>query len=250
MRLKVNLLKVAILTLVIIPFLGCTHYYYAPNAHNVPLLKEKNDKKINAAICSGDEFSGFEAQLAIAVKKNLGIMANFITANGKVTSNLGNARVDYSESGEGKLFEIGVGYFKPTNHKTVFETYMGGGLGTISNNYTHGHSEVKFNRLFIQSNLGISLKRFEIAFSARMAGLNYHSIDYNSLETPDFDDLEYIKNNKFSLLFEPAITIRTGWKHTKIQLQYVVSKNINNNKLQQELSNFNLGLHFFIPSIK
>ena len=86
-----------------------------------------------------------------------------------------------------------------------------------------------------------------MAFSTRFSGLNYNSVTYNNLESYDEFELEHIKNNKFSLLFEPALTFRVGWKDFKVQLQYVVSENLNNRNLAQETDNFNIGLFIGIP---
>lgn len=238
-----------LLIIIFIPSIGCVHYYYAPNAQNVPLLKEKKDTRIITAVSAGDEFSGFEAQFATAIKKNMGLMTNFITASGSYSYDSGSAPVN-SESGRGFLFEIGAGYYKQLVNHNVFEIYIGGGLGSVSNDYSQGSSKVNFTRLFIQPNLGFTKKWLEFALSIRLAGLNYYYIDYSSLEPYDIDDLKYIENNSFSLLLEPAITIRVGWKHTKIQLQFVHSKNANNEGLSQEVRNFNLGLHFYLPTKK
>lgn len=240
MKLISNFLKAVALFVFFIPFTSCVHYYYAPNAHNVPLLKEKNETKLLVALSGGDEFTGFETQFASAVNDKIGIMANFITASGD----------NDSESGSGTYFEVGLGYFKPLGQKFVFETYGGVGLGSVKNKYSLGDSKVKFTRLFIQPNIGFSTRGFEVAFSSRFAGLNFHAVEYSSIELYDEDDLEYIKNNKFSFLFEPALTIRGGWEQFKIQLQLVHSKNINNKNLLQEEGNINIGFYFDIASRK
>ncbi len=218
---------------IMIHLTSCAHYYYAPNAQNVPLLKEKKDTKLTVALSSGDEFTGFEAQFATAVSDKIGIMANLITASGNE---------DNGESGSGSMFEIGAGYFKPLGKRFVFETYGGIGYGTVSNKYDPGTSKVKFTRLFVQPSIGFTTSWIDIALSTRLAGLNYHSVAYSGIENHDSSDLEYIKDNKFSFLFEPAFTVRAGWDQLKFQLQLVLSKNLNNSALQQEESNFNLGL--------
>lgn len=238
-----NFLKSILLITLVIPFTSCVHYYYAPNGHNVPLLKEKGETKIVAALSGGDEFTGFEAQFSSAVAKNIGIMANFMTGSGEENYESGR-----NESGKGTFFEIGTGYYKPLGQRFVFETYGGIGLGSINNEYSQGDSKVKFTRLFIQPNIGYKVRGFEVALSSRFSGLNYHSVISNNLEPYDQYDLEYIKNNKFSFLFEPALTIRGGGEKFKIQLQLVLSENLNNRNLMQETGNFNIGLYFDLPS--
>lgn len=221
---------------------GCSHYYYAPNAHNVPLLKEKKDTKILLALSSGDEFSGFEGQFATAVTDKVGIMANFFTAS--------SSEEDSNESGKGSMFEIGAGYFKPLGQRFVFESYGGVGYGGVSNKYEIGSSKVKFSKIFVQPAIGFSTKGFEAILSTRLAGLNYHSVNYQAVESYDLLELQYVNDHKFSVLFEPALTIRGGWNKLKIQLQYVISSNISNPELQQEIQNLNLGLHIDISPTK
>ncbi len=234
MKAKIKILKICIIG-ILFSFTNCVHYYYAPNAHNVPLLKEKGDTKLTLAISGGDEFTGFEAQFATAVSEKIGVMGNFIHASGESDSDRD------AESGSGYLFEVGAGYFKPIGRKFVFETYSGLGIGSATNKYDPGTSKVKFTRIFLQPSFGFTTKGFDIALSSRFAGLNYHSIDANSY---DDHDLEYIRDHKFSVLFEPALTIRGGWEETKFQLQYVISKNLSNPSLSQEKSNLNIGIFF------
>ena len=219
---------------ILMHFTSCVHYYYAPNAQNVPLLKEKNDTKLLVAVSGGDEFTGFEAQFSRAVTDKIGVMANFIAGGGSEESN--------NESGSGLLFEIGAGYYKPIGQKFVFEAYGGIGYGGVKNKYKPETSKVNFTRFFVQPSFGFTTRGFEIALSSRIAGLNYHSITSSS----QIYDIEYIKDHKFSVLFEPALTIRGGWDKVKLQLQYVLSENWNNPGLSQERSNFNLGLYFNI----
>ena len=245
MRLVIVFFGRVLLIALIISLTSCVHYYYAPNAHNVPLFKEKGETNIIAAISGGDEFSGIEVQFASAVTENIGVMANFITASGD------GGVDDQYESGKGFLFELGAGYYKPLGQKFVFETYGGAGFGSVKNEYSFGDSKVKFTRFFIQPNIGFKTRGFEVAFSARFAGLNYHSVNFSSVEQSyDLDNLEYIKNNKFSLLFEPSLTIRGGWKGVKVQLQYVLSENLNNKYLAQEVMNFNIGMFIDISPKK
>ncbi len=234
MKTKFKILKITIIG-ILLSFTSCVHYYYAPNAHNVPLLKEKGNTNVTIVISGGDEFTGIEGQVATAVSEKIGVLGNFMYASGNENFN------GHTESGSGFLFEVGAGYFKPILQKFVFETYGGLGIGSVSNKYESGSSKVKFTRIFIQPSIGFTTRSFEIALSSRFAGLNYHSINTNSYND---HDLEYIRNHKFSFIFEPAVTIRAGWEGAKFQLQYVFSKNQSNPSLAQETGNINFGLMF------
>lgn len=229
--------------ILIICFSSCTHYYYAPNTHNVPLFEKKNEARISASRSTGDEFVGTEFQAAYSVTNNIGIMANGFFAKGG----------DDYENGKGKLIEFGIGYFKPFARSAVFEIYGGLGGGNVDNNYGDGtSSRVKFTRYFIQPSIGFTSNPFDVAISSRFCGLNFHDISYNYTEDEyfylpyDYYDVENIRHNKFSLLFEPALTIRAGWQYVKIQAQLGLSANLTNPTFVQETMNFSLGAYFSI----
>ncbi|MGV6844636.1 MAG: hypothetical protein ACWA42_00735 [Lutibacter sp.] len=231
MKAKTILLSFVIITFSI-SFSNCEHYYYVPNAQNVPLFKKKNKTKINIALSGQSDSKGIDAQIATAVTDHVGIIANLISVSGR----------DGKEFGDGTFFEIGTGYFKPLGQNFVFETYGGVGLGSVKNYYDPGNSKAKLTRYFIQPSIGYTTRGFEIALSSRLANLNYGSIS-NSPELDGNTDLEYLKNHKSSILLEPALTIRTGWDKFKIQLQFVSSLNLNNPKLKQDNGNVNVGLY-------
>jgi hypothetical protein len=65
--------------------MSCNHYYYGPNTSNIPLLKEKNDGRLNFNYFITREASGVEFQGAFAVGNKTALMLNFInvTDDGK-----------------------------------------------------------------------------------------------------------------------------------------------------------------------
>jgi|AntAceMinimDraft_17_1070374.scaffolds.fasta_scaffold00582_17 hypothetical protein len=234
---KINLLL--LYSFVMLVFMsGCTHYYYAPNMHNVPLFKEKNEVRMLFARSSGDEFEGTEIQGAYAITNNIGVMANGFLADGQYENNYG----------KGYLVEIGTGYFKPLDKKVVFETFGGIGKGYVENGYGDGRwLSVKFMRYFIQPSIGFTSKYFDVAFSPRFSCLNFgntqHSLLYEEYDVVSMG-LNNINNNKCSILFEPAFIVRGGWKFIKLQAQLGLSSNLNNPDLKQEDVNISIGAYF------
>ena len=61
-----------------------------------------------------------------------------------------------------------------------------------------------------------------------------------------FNDIENIRVNRHTFLFEPGITIRGGWKYVKAQLQYGYTGLLNNSKLDFEKYNITIGLNIAI----
>ncbi len=231
-----NLLFTFLTAIILLVFNSCTHYYYAPNAHNVPLFREERQARFTIAGSSGDEFEGIELQSAFSFTKHFGMMANgfFVRPD------------DGNKWGKGKLVEIGAGYFTSLNKYFVFETFGGFCWGEAINQYEPGFSSsIKFRRYFIQPDIGFITPWIDVAISARFCGLYYNDIDHNihSLRY-EIDHITYIEKNRFSYLFEPALTFRAGWKFIKIQLQLGLSHNLNNPDLQQEILNANIGLYF------
>ena len=215
---------------------SCTHYYYAPNSHNVPLFQKQNEARISVATSRGDEFEGTEIQSAYSITKNVGLMLNGFYVNPQ----------DGSEWGKGNLVEFGVGYFKPMGKYFVFETYGGFGKGKAINQYGLGKSTAKFSRYFVQPSIGFTTPWFDIAASSRFCWLDFYKIEYDKINLNDIVDLDYIKDHNSSFLFEPALTVRGGWKYIKFQMQLVLSKNLTTPELQQEKVNFNIGVYAVI----
>jgi hypothetical protein len=60
---------------------SCVHYYYAPNANNVPLFKEKNEERIQLQYSGGNNYGGFDFQSAYAVGKHTAVQLNFFHAS-------------------------------------------------------------------------------------------------------------------------------------------------------------------------
>src|SRR5687768_11035695 len=79
MACKLNVLNlVSLLFLVTFSFLfnGCVPVYYASNAHNIPLLKEKHETRLNLGMTVTEDLAGPDVQAAFAAGKNVGIIAN------------------------------------------------------------------------------------------------------------------------------------------------------------------------------
>lgn len=233
-----NFLLCFILINIISSFSSCVHYYYAPNAHNVPLFHEKEEVKLAGIKSYGSYHEGTEFQSVFSITDKIGIIGNSYTAQG------GNKKKN--NYGEGSYYEAGCGYFKPVLEKFVFETYGGIGLGNVENRYEdYGYSNLDYNKYFLQPSFGFTSKYFETALSVRFCGLYYNKIVDNTIQD-NKENVEYIKNNKFSYLFEPALTYRFGWKYIKIQVQYVFSINMNYPEFPMDNTNLNIGLYLSI----
>lgn len=216
-------------------FSGCVPIYYASNAHNVPLLKEKHEVRVTAGLTTTEDASGPDVQAAYAVGENIGLIAQGAYLTGGSESS--------SWQGNGQILEVGGGYFKPLGRYFVAELYGGAGLAKISNQRYETPERMKFTKPFIQPVFGFNANFFELAVSPKIAWVHYNEpllLNYE-IRTDANGNTIYsnIQEKQTFFAFEPAVTIRGGWKYVKLQLQSVWSMQDipNSNKLS-----INLGL--------
>ncbi|MDY0342314.1 MAG: hypothetical protein RBR28_02005 [Lentimicrobium sp.] len=225
---------------------SCTHYYYIPNAQNVPLFQEKNEFHGTIAVGGGQEISTTEVQAAYAITDNLALMANFASARGGEKSDI--------NWGRGKYLEGAVGYYKPFDEILVAEVYAGLGVSNQyhqygTKDYNNGIAELSFVKYFLQPSVGVAHRAFDIAISTRFSRVSFFDIDNKiTMDNSALYHVDTIARNKVSYMFEPALTIRGGWKNVKVQLQFSHSKNLTHPNLQFEKSNGSLGLFFTIAN--
>jgi hypothetical protein len=235
--------SIKILMILAIALSSCAHYYYIPNVQNVPLFKEKNEFRAIVTEGGTDEISTTEIQAAYSITNNLAVMTNFMSANG-------GERTDNSWA-KGKYLEGAFGYYRPFDKFGVFEVYGGFGSGNQHHQYgtkdiDNGTADLSFVKCFLQPSLGFTFHAVDIAFSTRLTRLSFYNIDNKIKSNTESHYVDTIAQNKVSYLFEPAITLRGGWKYVKVQLQLSKSKNITHPNLRFEKTNLSLGLYFTI----
>lgn len=236
-----NKLKTSGILILLFVMSSCTHYYYVPNMQHVPLFQQKEEFHLDLSGSAGNEFSAFEVQTGFSVANNVAIIANgfFHDADREMFND---------EYCRGHLIEGGAGAFVPLQNNMVFETYFGVGFGRIENGYDNdAKSKLNFNRYFAQPSIGYTSDFLDLALSLRFSGLRYNDIHYSgTLYQDDQDQIQYINRNPFSILIEPALTLRGGWEHIKFQLQLGYSENLSNPDLLQEDMNASFGIYFTI----
>jgi len=237
-----NTVKISGIIILLFLTSSCYHYYYAPNMHNVPLFQQKEELHLDLSGSMGNEFTAFEVQAAFSVADNFALMGNGFMLNRNWDDLIPE---DYNR---GHLIEGGAGTFVNLDHDMVFEAYTGLGFGKIENGYENSTtSKLSFYRYFLQPSVGYTSDFMDVAVSLRLSGLRYNDIQFTGiLEQDDQDQILYINRNPFSILVEPAVTLRGGWEQTKFQLQLGYSENVMNPDLIQERLNINFGIYFTI----
>jgi hypothetical protein len=254
-------MKKLILLFLISALSGCVHYYYAPNAANIPLFKEKNTFKANAGLGGGNYYNGGDIQLAYSTGKKIGIMVNsFFAGNTEQVENFYSGAT-HEESGKGSYVEAGAGYYKAFGMKKewVFETYGGAGVGGENHVYKFQEtSRLNISKYFIQPSFGYSSYRgiLEIAVGSRFSRLNLRLNQSNISEANNQSsktDLDYISIHPSSFLWEPSIMLAGGWPKIKFYVEFTESQNLTTPYLAQDNLNFNLGIKFSFknnPNVK
>ncbi|HLP75136.1 MAG TPA: hypothetical protein VK155_19695 [Bacteroidales bacterium] len=217
------------------------------------MFKEKNEYRLHGSFGLGTGTICFEGQGAYSVTSNFGIMTNFMSAKGIENSSKSWAKGNY--------FDVAIGYYKPLRKSGVFEIY--GGVGgskqhhqymaenydpsnPLYNNSNAGTSNESFIKIFIQPSIGITFNWFDFAFSTRFNRLTFNNIE-NQIDItsnkPEFDKLFFTTQTKNFWFFEPALTIRGGWKYFKIQLQGSTGSYLNNEHYQFDQFHISAGIN-------
>jgi hypothetical protein len=229
-------------------FEGCSHFYYLPSNLNVPLFKEKNEFHGSTSLGVGYRSTGADVQAALSLTNHLAVMANYMSSKYYSNNNEDDNLIKYN------YFEGAAGYFKQFNTFWVFEVYAGFGSGKQHHEYYawpdytyRGHADLTFVKSFLQPSIGVTFSAFDIALSSSFSRLSFNkisnSIDQNSSY---YDELDMIARNSKFFLFEPAITIRGGWKSVKMQLQYILSVNPMRDEVIFEPQKISLGIYFLL----
>jgi hypothetical protein len=231
-----------LLLIAMLLFIGsCAPKYYMPNGHNVPMFKERGEARASLSSISVSEAQGVDLQTAFAISSNTALMLNgfFVNKSG-IHDSTGQ---EFGASG--LLLEAGAGYFMPINRLMVFEVYGGGGGGNLKHRYLQGGgASFSVIRGFVQPQFGISSRVVDAAFSLRLCGLGYTGISNHAQHDADIQQVNYLEAHPFSVLVEPSITLRGGWKYVKLQLQFIWSVNLSHPDFPQDHYASGIGLTF------
>ncbi len=164
---------------------------YVPNVVNAPMLN--NQYEFQGNINTGT--SGLDYQVAFAPSKKIGVMFN-----GSYMNSTSDSSDTYHKH---NFFEAGVGYYTKFSKDGHFEIFAGYGQGKVDALTDFLSSTIiinsKYNRFFLQPDIGFATPYFDLVFSPRIVYVNV--IPYDNLYTKE--SVVYI---------EPTGTMRFGYK--------------------------------------
>lgn len=241
-----------LLALPVLIIVSCSRDIYVPNQANVPLLKEKNEFKASLSLTNW--------QAAYAVTDNIAVMVNgqYVFRNWFYDDdNEDNDDLFVDKNTRGGVFEGGVGFFKPvdTKKRAVFDVYAGYGHGafkTLDGDYNSAPAgsttndyllRTQFHKFFVQPSFGLSHKVVEAAFSTRFSVVKFH--DQTTGPKVFETDTERRENflhlgDKAIPFFEPAFTVRAGYRYIKWYGQLLFSVPLND----ETYNNYNVNDYF------
>lgn len=206
---------------------------YAPNAVHTPLLQEKGEIKAAVSISN--------TQIAAAVSEHIGIMANGYL--NRYTSD----NKDFKNTGRGT--ELGIGYFNHTDQRLTYEAYAGAGLYRVI--MKEAEDAKKFDthamKYFVQPSIGWVHRYVEVALTPRLSMVKYMQPKIMGYTPQEIADYHFdVVDQKLHAFFEPALTLRGGYRFVKIQLQYGRSFKLSKNKINRDEDIGSIGLIFDI----
>lgn len=230
--------KLALLFISIAAIQSCTTQMYVSNAVNAPLLKEQGE--VQLTVTQND------LQAAVAVGRNVGIMAN-----GYYQNYVGDNNYQH----DGLMGEAGVGYFAPLAAKNfVFETYVGAGGGRVhkqeqfrdqNDNVYMASFNANAAKVFLQPDIGYKSRFFDAVISSRFSFVKYNSFSQNNYSQQQLAE-DYLDNRRLTdplfVFAEPAITLRAGYKFIKFQLQSGLTINMTANQIRHPGNFSSMGL--------
>ena len=232
--------KHLLLAIPMLAFISCNRDIYVPNQVNAPLLKEKNEFKANLSLSNW--------QAAYAVSDNIAIMVNgqYVSRAFWFDNDDNNNDDDLfvDKNTRGGLLEGGVGFFKAldTKQRAVFDVYAGYGNGafkTLEGAYSSapdGTSKIdyqlrtQFHKFFVQPSFGLSHKVVEAAFTPRFSIVKFYN---QTMGVKAFENDTQRRDNFLRLgdnavpFFEPAFTVRVGYRYVKFHAQLMFSVPMN-----------------------
>jgi hypothetical protein len=207
---KKNVLKVSGIIMLLsgmVLFNGCAPAY-VPNTVNMPMLSNKGELQV--AVNTG--VSGFDPQASYAITDHIGVMLNGSFDN-QVSDSTNNFHMH-------NFVEAAPGYYTKIGDYGRFEAFGGAGFGKTQGFYDNAlwsdHADAHFMRFFIQPGIGFSTDFVDGGLSTRVVLVNLNQND----------------NSSNGLFFEPALTLKLGYRYVKLVSQVGLSICLNSEDLE------------------
>lgn len=249
---KMQLFKFIAMGSILLLSTSCNRFYYLPPTKNVPLHDKQGDLRISGYMTYSEiDLGSSEIQASIAVTDNIGLMYNYMYANG------GNSESKQGNYGFGHHHEFGIGYFGKIHQNLKWEVYGGYGYGYQFHHYYDSHKtievptkEINHQRFLIQPTIAHEKKNFQLYAFAQIAYMQFDKnlgMDYpNGRQRTPAN--EYILSSFYAV--EPGIGIRFGFRNIRFNLQQVVAVYSHNASAILPAGKFSIGMSLELNPFK
>jgi hypothetical protein len=232
-------------------FSSCSHYYYSPGVQNVPMLREKGEVQFTGAIATGPESRIRQVQFAAAVHDYAALMGSFMSVNGRTAFGRNSAHATYQD--------LAFGTFVATETGFHAEAFGGVGVSTQSHVYETGtdqrgtqtepgRSSMWFAKFFLQPTFGLATDWVDIGFTNKVAMVTFDRVDSYLPQPvePLGAELSAVGSLGSGWFYEPAFTLKLGFRYVKLFTQFATSFQVNKPKIRAERYSLGIGMQVSI----
>lgn len=200
---------------------GCSPIMYSNIGQNVPMFTEKGEVAAQVAIASSGSdgmayANGIALNAATAVTDKWSAIMSFYSMNNKEEPS-----ADEWDT-KGSYFELGAGRYGRLGRKWFAYEITGGlGFGGIKNDGGGNKVHVNYIKPFIQPSIGFITPYGDIILTPRIAYVGYTNKDVVTNQPELRQQTDYFfEEQSSSIVFEPGLTVRGGFKNVKLQAQW------------------------------
>ncbi|MCK9425826.1 MAG: hypothetical protein M0Q21_07310 [Ignavibacteriaceae bacterium] len=213
-------MKKIMIVLTLLLLNGCrSALLYTTNSIPVPLIQNQGETQISGQYGT----NGKSFNLVSSPLKNISVS---IAGNyDNVTKKSEISEKDLEDKNSHKYTEVAVGYSDFLSETFIGETFAGYGRGEAKDQYFEQYAfsskihenlaEGKYEKYFIQGNLGQRKSDFATGFALRLSYVSFFELMKIK------DGVNSFPSSKEFLIFEPAIFAKIGGKNLKLEVEVI-----------------------------
>lgn len=181
---------------------SCSSFIYYPNGVNAPLLSEKKEIQLSAAV----KGFGVDLRSAFALSNHIGLQLN---AN---TINITNTELGTRYRNGNYYGEAAIGIFTSPRPRLVIEGYLGTGSGISYSKNLDMNSlrTTNYNKLYLQQDIGLRTRYIDFGFALREAFVDAWETRINGVDQEE---------RAMDMFIEPLMFLAVGFEKFKINAQ-------------------------------
>ena len=207
-------------TIIAIMQTGCGPVLYTNVGQNVPMFIEKDEFSFTGSYAAAGS-NGMREGTGLGLSAAYSFSDKWAGITSFYSINFGEDKDDPEFRKRGTYFELGGGrYGSFASGRVGWEVFGGLGFCGIRNEDGTERINVGFIKPFVQPSIGYLSPYFDLIFTPRVAMVGYTKKDIRTTDV-QYRRManDFFEQHGTSLVFEPGITVRAGYKNTKVFLQ-------------------------------